>query len=224
MIWKFVLSEFCEKSIFRSKVYKEQDHKIAMVVKPESPIKPWIWIVGSIVLLALLVIGWVVLSYNNLVSLSLTADKTWSNVQTDYQRRFDLIPNLVETVKGIVKQEQAVFIEVAQLRSQWQSARSPDEKMKIAQQSDSALGRLIAVAENYPELKSNQNFLALQDQLEGTENRITVARQRYNEAVTAYNIKTRTIPSSIIASLFGFREKDLFESVAGSEQAVNVKF
>ena len=182
------------------------------------------WALGSLVLLALLIVGWFVLSYNNLVSLSFTVDKTWSNVQTDYQRRFDLIPNLVEAVKGIVKQEQSVFIEVANLRSQWQSAGSVDEKMKIAQQSDGALGRLIAVAENYPDLKSSQNFLALQDQLEGTENRITVARQRYNEAVTAYNIKTRTIPSSIVASVFGFREKQLFESVAGSEQAPSVKF
>ncbi|MBI4448450.1 LemA family protein [Candidatus Woesearchaeota archaeon] len=184
----------------------------------------WLYVLGGVLLLALILVGWVVGAYNSLISLSQGADKAWSNVETDYQRRFDLIPNLVETVKGIVKQEQTVFTEVAQLRSQWAAASTPDEKMRIAQASDSVLGRLIAVAEAYPQIKSNENFLALQDQLEGTENRITVSRQRYNEAVTAYNIKTMRVPSNIIANLFGFGEKELFKAAAGSEQAPGVKF
>ena len=194
------------------------------MAKSESFMKPWMWVVGVIVLVGLLLVGWMVGTYNTLVSLNTGVDKAWGDVETNYQRRFDLIPNLVETVKGYAKQETQIFTEVAAVRSQWAGAATTDDKMRAAQASDGVIGRLIAVAEAYPELMSNTNFLALQDELAGTENRISVSRQRFNEAVGSYNIKVKTVPSNIVASLFGFEIKDMFKSESGADKAVKVAF
>ena len=176
------------------------------------------WIIGGIALLLVLVL-WS--SYNGLVTADVAVDTAWGQVESVYQRRADLIPNLVETVKGYQIHEQELLTSITEARSRWQSAPSAAS----AGQLDSALSRLIAVAENYPDLKANQNFLALQDELAGTENRISVERQRYNKAVGDYNIKTRRFPSNIVASLFGFEKaREFFEADAGAESAPDVKF
>lgn len=172
----------------------------------------------------LLAIFWVATTYNNLISLQNTVDNSWADVETQYQRRVDVIPNLVSTVKGYAKQESDVFTKVAELRSQWQSAGTVDEKIATAQKIDGAIGRLIAVAENYPQLKSSENFLSLQDELSGTENRISFARTKYNDAVRTYNTATQTVPSNIIAGTFNFKQKQSFKADIGAEKAPEVKF
>lgn len=157
----------------------------------------------------------------------------WGEVQNQYQRRSDLIPNLVNTVKGAANFEQKTLTDVIAARaSATQIKVDPDnltpEKLQQFQaaqgQLSQALGRLMVVSEQYPELKANQNFLALQDQLEGTENRITVARKNFNEAVQEYNVKVRTFPNSIFAGMLGFEKKGMFEAEAGSEKAPEVQF
>ncbi|MEJ2076507.1 MAG: LemA family protein [Acidobacteriota bacterium] len=163
-------------------------------------------------------------TYNRLVALNEQVGSSWAQVETVLQRRFDLIPNLVNTVKGYAKQEQTVFTEVARLRSQWAQAQSVPEKAKVAGDLDGALSRLLVVSERYPELKSNENFLALQDELSGTENRIAVERRRYNEAVRAYNTTIRTFPTNIIASLTGFQPATYFEAEQGAQEAPKVQF
>ena len=132
--------------------------------------------------------------YNRAVTLDETVENAWANVETVLQRRYDLIPNLVNTVKGFAKQERELLTEVTRLRSQWTGAKNAGEKLAAASQLESALGRLMVVVERYPDLKSNQNFLALQDELAGTENRISVERRRYNGAVRAYNTAIRRFP------------------------------
>lgn len=181
---------------------------------------PWIIPLAVVVVLFLIGFG----SYNGLVSADENANKAWGNVQSVYQRRADLIPNLVETVKGARDFEQSTIIAVTEARSRWQGARTPTEQVAAANQLEGALARLLVVVENYPDLKSNQNFLALQDELAGTENRISVERQRYNEAVTSYNKKTRTFPSVIVARLLGFERREVFQAAAGAEQAPAVTF
>lgn len=163
-------------------------------------------------------------SYNGLVRADVGADEAWANVETQYQRRYDLIPNLVNTVQGFADQELEVFTEVTRLRSQWQTAPTVNQKIDTSNQLESALSKLLLVQENYPQLKSNENFLRLQDELTGTENRINVARTRYNEAVRTYNVKTRTFPSNIVAGLFGFESKEFFEADSGAENAPTVEF
>ncbi len=177
--------------------------------------------VGAVFLLLVL---WTVSAYNGLISLQATTDEQWANVETQYQRRVDLVPNLVSTVRGYAAHESQLFTQIAQLRSQWQTAGTVGAKMQAAQAIDSALGRLIAVAENYPQLKANENFLSLQDELAGTENRISVSRTRYNEAVKNYNTATRKVPTNVIAGLFGFAQKQSFEAQAGAQKAPEVKF
>jgi len=163
-------------------------------------------------------------TYNRLVTLDEGAENAWANVETVLQRRYDLIPNLVNTVKGFAAQEQNVLTEVTRLRSQWAGAQSSSEKAQAASQLESALGRLMVVVERYPDLKSNQNFLALQDELAGTENRIAVERRRYNEAVRAYNTAIRRFPARIFAGIFGFERRTPFEAAAGAEEAPTVEF
>ena len=164
------------------------------------------------------------ISYNGLVSADVNVDTAWGQVQSVYQRRADLIPNLVNTVKGARDFEQGTLIEITEARSRWQGARTPEEQVAAANQLEGALGRLLVVVENYPELKTNQNFLALQDELAGTENRINVERQRYNEAVGTYNAKVRRFPTVMIAGLFGFEQRDFFEAQTGAENAPTVTF
>ncbi|MBI5065020.1 LemA family protein [Candidatus Woesearchaeota archaeon] len=170
--------------------------------------------------LVLLLAFWLGGNYNSLVSTDENVNKAWGNVQAQYQRRFDLIPNLAETVKGYATHEQELFTKVAELRSQWSAKPSVD----TAQQLDSTISRLLLVAENYPQLKASESFLNLQAQLEGTENRVSVARQDYNTAVQGYNVQVRRFPTNIVASVFGFNVKESFKAEAGTEKAPKVDF
>lgn len=188
---------------------------------------------GLIVLgvIAAALFGW--MSYNGLVKNQELVNKAWSNVESSYQRRADLIPNLVETVKGYAKHEQETLEGVIEARANATKVTidganmTPEDLQKYqAAQGDvsSALSRLIAVSESYPDLKANENFKDLQTQLEGTENRINKARADYNEAATEYNIKRRTFPTNIIAGLFNFDEKPNFKAEEGAEKAPKVDF
>ena len=193
---------------------------------------------GLIILLS--VLGFVLLvgfyfmgSYNGLVRLDEEVKKSWAQVENVYQRRLDLIPNLVETVKGYAAHEKETFISVTEARSKAAGTISPDvinnpQKFQAFQESQtalsSALSRLLVVVEKYPDLKANENFLSLQTQLEGTENRITVERQRYNEVAQLFNTQIRQFPTSIIAKMFGFLAKEYFKAEAGASEAPKVMF
>lgn len=180
--------------------------------------------IAAVLVLAVL---WFIGSYNGLVTKDESANAAWSDVEVQYQRRFDLIPNLVNTVKGYAAHEEKLFTEITALRSQWQTARSAGDvegAINAARASDSAISRLLLVAENYPNLKASENFLSLQDELAGTENRVAYSRNKYNEAVKTYNTAIRRFPTNIVAGMFGFDKKPLFEAQAGSEQAPTVNF
>jgi LemA protein len=181
-------------------------------------------VIGAIVLVALLFGGWFLSTYNGLVTAQEGVDAGWAQVESQYQRRADLIPNLVETVKGFAAQEEKIFLEVTKYRSQWGAAKTQDEKIAAANGMDSAISRLLMVSENYPLLRSNENFLALQSQLEGTENRIAVERMRYNDNVRDYNTRLKKMPGSIIAGMYGFTPKLYFEAEKGAEVAPKVNF
>jgi LemA protein len=163
-------------------------------------------------------------TYNSFVTLDEAVKAAWAQVDNQLQRRYDLIPNLVETVKGFAAQEQKVFIEVTKARAQAGSARTVPEKIEANNELTSALSRLLVVVERYPELKSNENFLRLQDELAGTENRIAVERRRYNEAVRAYNVKIRSFPANLLAGLFGFEKQTFFEVPEAAKAAPQVRF
>lgn len=176
---------------------------------------------------------WGVIVRNGLVQEDENVSTAWANVQTQYQRRADLIPNLVNTVKGYAKHEEQTFKEVVEARAKaTQITVNPEnltpEKLKEYQAAQgelgSALGKLIAVSENYPQLKANENFMELQAQLEGTENRINESRKRYNESVQSYNVKVRTFPSNLIANICGFQTKNKFEADAAAQNAPKVEF
>lgn len=160
--------------------------------------------------------------YNGLVRANEGADGQWAQVESQYQRRFDLIPNLVSSVQGAMKQEQVVFGVLADARTKYAGAVTVDEKAAAASQVESALGRLIAVMENYPELKSMEVVQALMGQLEGSENRISVERMRFNEMIRSYNVMVKVFPKSVLASMFGFSERNYFEAAEGSEVAPKV--
>ncbi|NCN99827.1 LemA family protein [Candidatus Falkowbacteria bacterium] len=178
--------------------------------------KKTIWIiVGVVVLLAL----WFLSSYNSLVTASESVDNKWAQVETQYQRRFDLIPNLVNAVKGAMSQEQTIFEELAAARSNYTGAQTVSEKAAAATQVESGLGRLLAIMENYPELKSIDTVQTLMAQLEGTENRISVERSRFNDEVKSYNVMIKRIPMNMVAGIFGYTEKSYFEVAAGVENA-----
>jgi LemA protein len=178
----------------------------------------------GIVVAAALIVLWGFSTYNSLITLNTNADTQWQQVETNYQRRFDLIPNLVESVKGIMKQEQEVFNAIALARTRYSGATTPDAKAAAAGQVESALGRLLVITENYPDLKSAGTVQTFMSQLEGSENRISVERMRFNETVRDYNLKVQRVPSSIIASIFGFEKRSGFEATEGSEVAPQVKF
>lgn len=179
-------------------------------------------LIAVLVIVGLLVVvgGIVVSTRNNLVTQDEAVTAAWAQVENVLQRRSDLIPNLVETVKGYAKQEKEIFTAVAEARAKLAGARSIPEKISANQGLESALARLLVVVEQYPQLKSNQNFLALQDELSGTENRIAVERMRYNETVQAYNLAVRRFPSNVIAGFFGFQKKDAYFDAAPEAQAV----
>ncbi len=180
--------------------------------------------VGAVVVVGIIIAVSLIGIYNGLVTKSQAIDAQWAQVETQYQRRFDLIPNLVNSVKGIMKQEQTVFDAIAQARTQYGSATTVDAKAAAAGQVENALGRLLAIVENYPELKSSQNVTALMDELSGTENRISVERRRYNDLVREYNTQIKTFPTNMLAGMFGFTEKQYFQSVTGADQAPKVEF
>lgn len=186
--------------------------------------KKWIWIVG-IVLFLLVAGSSCVGRYNVLVTLNESVDTAWAQVENVLQRRNDLIPNLVSTVKGYAAHEQKTFIAVTEARAKVGQAQTIPEKVEANNQLTAALGRLLLVVERYPELKANQNFLSLQDELAGTENRIAVERRRYNEAVKEYNVFVRRFPNNFIAMIFGYaRENVYFKADEGAKTAPDVKF
>src|SRR3954451_7932763 len=163
-------------------------------------------------------------SYNTFVSQEQQIKAQWAQVENQLQRRNDLIPNLVETTKGFAQHEEAVYKDIADARSRLLAAKSPEETIAAANQQTSALGRLLAVVENYPQLKSNEQFNRLMDELSGTENRIAVARQRYNEAVQQYNTSRRQFPGNLTAKMFSFKDYPFFEAPADARQAPKVNF
>lgn len=195
-------------------------------------------ILGVMGVLALIVVAifWNFRStYNRMITLDESVNASWAQVENQYQRRLDLVPNLVETVRGFAAQEQEVLTQVAEARSRAGGVMQIDESLledpqafERFQQAQSELGsalqRLLAVQENYPELRSNQNFLALQDQLEGTENRIAVARQRFNESAQGYNTYIRQFPRVLIANAIGFDQREYFQAAGGADQAPEVDF
>lgn len=190
---------------------------------------PWIVVLGVLAIIAL----WGVGRYNAMVSAEENVETAWSQVENQYQRRSDLIPNLVETVKGYAAHESETLEGVMAARARATQvvidpANATAEQLTAYQNAQGeltqALGRLLAVAENYPNLKANENFLSLQSQLEGTENRIAVARNNFNEVARTYNTLIRRFPTNIIASMFGFDKKPYFEAQAGAEMAPLVKF
>ena len=185
-----------------------------------------VWIaIGIIVLLLIVGFSSYVGAKNQMVTKNETVKAAWSQVDIVLQRRADLIPNLVETVKGFALQEQTVFGDIAKARSRLLSANTPADKIAANQQLDGALGRLLVVVENYPQLKSNENFLRLQDELAGTENRIAVERKRYNDALQDYNTFIGLFPNSIWAGMAGFKRNDAyFAASEGSSTAPKVDF
>ncbi|HSR39506.1 MAG TPA: LemA family protein [Phnomibacter sp.] len=190
---------------------------------------------GIIIIIGVILVfgGCAVSGYNGLVSQDENVKKSWNNVQSEYQRRTDLIPNLVNTVKGAANFEQTTLTQLMEARAKATSINinadnlTPEKLAEFQQaqaQISTGIGRLLAVVENYPDLKANQNFRDLQVQLEGTENRIKTARNDFNGAVQEYNVKVRSFPMNIIAGLFGFKVKEGFKAEAGSERAPEVKF
>ncbi|MDD5616680.1 MAG: LemA family protein [Candidatus Methanoperedens sp.] len=181
-------------------------------------------VVAAVVVLVLLVGAVFFFTYNGLVSAQEGVDAQWYQVENQYQRRADLIPNLVDTVKGYAAHEEKVFTEVTKYRSQWSAAATQEEKMAAAEGMDSAISKLLVVVESYPQLKASENFLALQAQLEGTENRIAVERMRYNEKVRDYNTQLKKIPSSFVAGMSGLEPKAYFEAEKGAQDVPKVNF
>jgi len=192
---------------------------------------------GCIVILGVVILVfavWAIGQYNNLVKSREAVNTAWAQVENVYQRRMDLIPNLVATVKGVAAFEKETYIAVTEARAKAGQIKITPEMLddpatfKKFEESQAALGsalsRLLAVAENYPQLKANQNFLELQSQLEGTENRIAVERRRFNEVAQAYNTSIKSFPTNLIAGIFGFRERAYFSAAPGAEKAPEVKF
>jgi LemA protein len=187
-----------------------------------------------VAIVAVIAIFWGVSQYNSLVKEQEAVNAAWSQVENVYQRRMDLIPNLVATVKGVANFEKETYIAVAEARSKAgqitiskEILNDPETFRKFEQsqaQLSSALSRLLAVAENYPQLKANQNFLELQSQLEGTENRIAVERRRFNEVAQNYNTRVRTVPTSLIARIFGFQQRPYFQAAPEAQTAPKVEF
>ena len=175
-------------------------------------LKPWHIILIVVAVLAVALVGYTVKSYNGLVTLKQEVTQKESDIQTTLQRRADLIPNLVNTVKGYASHEESIMKEVSDARAALVGANNTGDQLAANEQMTSALNRLLAIAENYPDLKANTNFIQLQDELSGTENRITQARRAYNDAVKTYNTKIQRFPTSLIAGIFNFEAFDYFHN------------
>lgn len=180
------------------------------------------WIILAIVVILVIAI---ISMYNGLVSSRVKVDNAWSQIDVQLQRRFDLIPNLVDTVKGYMAHESSVLEKVTELRTSWANAKTVAEKMEISNQLSDTLKTIMAVSENYPDLKANQNFMSLQEELTNTENKISYSRQFYNDTVTRYNTMLETFPSNLVASMFHFEAEKLFEvDNPSARQNVKVDF
>jgi LemA protein len=190
----------------------------------DSKKKTLLIVLVVIVVLAIAVYSFFAGNYNKFVKMDVAIKAAWSQVENQLQRRYDLIPNLVETVKGYAKQEKDVLVEVTNARSKVGGAGTIPDKIAANNQLTGALSRLMVVVEKYPDLKSNQNFMKLQDELAGTENRIAVERMRYNEAVKVYNEAIRSFPANILAGMYGFKEAAFFEAPKDAKEAPKVKF
>jgi len=185
------------------------------------------WLAGCIIIVAVLAVllflsFWFVGIYNSMVQRNLAVDQQWGQVEAQYQRRYDLVPNLVAATKGYLKQEQAIFQMITDARTKYAGAATPDEKVAAANELETALGRLLAIIEDNPEIKSNQVVSDLMFELAGTENRISVERMRYNEKVGIYNTTVKTFPGRLLAGMFGFTERPFFEAQEGAETAPEV--
>ncbi len=181
-------------------------------------------IVGIIVVIILIIGSWYIRTRNTLVTMEEQIDAAWSEVDNQLQRRSDLIPNLVATVKGFAAHEEEVFTRIAEARSKLAGAGTVEEKAAGSAELESALSRLLVVVESYPELKANENFIRLQDELAGTENRLTVARKRYNDSVKEFNTRIRMFPGSMVAGAMGFEKKPYFEISQEAREAPKVSF
>jgi LemA protein len=181
-------------------------------------------VLGLILIFAVSMYGFVKTSYNGMVAGDETVKAAWAQVDNQLQRRYDLIPNLVQTVRGYAEHEKDVFIQVTEARAKVGGAGNVGDKIAAENQLSGALSRLLLVVENYPQLKADQNFRALQDELSGTENRISVERRRYNEEVQRYNVLIRTFPRNMIANIFGFQRAAFFEAPGEAKTAPKVQF
>lgn len=181
---------------------------------------PLLGLVIAVVVLLFIAVGY----YNSFITQVNSIEGQWKQVEVQYQRRFDLIPNLVESVKGIQQQEQKIFGDVNEARTKYAGARTAEDKVQAANQLEGALARLLAIFENYPQIKSDQAVLKLMDELAGTENRVAVERRRYNELVQKYNTSVSTLPGKFFANLMGFQSKTYFEAATGSDSAPKVSF
>jgi LemA protein len=190
----------------------EDTKKISKIIK---------WVV--IVAIILVVYGIFSGSYNSMVTKNENVTTAWSQVETQYQRRFDLVPNLVNATKGVLKQEQAVYGAIAEARTRYTSApKGSNEQVQATGQYESALARLLVVMENYPQLKSIDSVSRLTDEIAGTENRVAVARDRYNQSVQTYNLTVKRFPGNLLAGMFGFEQRDFFKSDEGAKTAPTV--
>jgi LemA protein len=185
------------------------------------------WLAGCIIIVAVLAVllflsFWFVGIYNSMVQRNLAVDQQWGQVEAQYQRRYDLIPNLVAATKGYLKQELTIFQMITDARTKYAGAATPDEKVAAANELETALGRLLAIIEDNPEIKSNQVVSDLMFELAGTENRISVERMRYNEKVGIYNTTVKTFPGRLLAGMFGFTERPFFEAQEGAETTPEV--
>ncbi len=183
--------------------------------------KPWLI---ALLVVIVVVVGWAWSGYNGFVGQEENVKNSWAQVETTYQRRIDLIPNLVNTVKGAADFEQSTLTAVTEARTQWQNAGTRQDKLEAAQGMEGALARLLVTVEAYPQLKATEAYRDLMTQLEGTENRISVARRDYNDAVRQYNVAIRRFPAMLLARIFGFAQETPFEAVEGAEIAPTVDF
>ena len=180
-----------------------------------------LWI---ILIIVVVIIAFIISTYNSLVQSKMKVDNAWSQIDVQLQRRFDLIPNFVETVKGYMNHEQETFEKIAALRTSWANATTVEDKAELNNQLSSTLKTIMAVSESYPELKANENFKQLSEELSNTENKISFSRQFYNDTVTMYNTKLQVFPANIIAGMFNFTSRDLFKSDDEARKNVKVDF